>query len=609
MENQTFNPKEWLEKSKTFHDSFTQAEKLTSLIEASQSDITAGYSRWLNIGFALAHEFGERGRELFHRLSRFNPGYSQPECDKQYDACLKAKGGGVTIGSFFHFAREAGFSLQPLPVGNHKQPEDQDEQEENRQMPVFPGELFDPSTYTTLPDWTDCHFAGHGKMLLPGLLQQVVSLAGGPEERDMLLLGAITAISSCMPNLFGIYDGRKVYSNLYLFVVARASAGKGRLVHCRQLVQPVHRELRMQARLLRQQYDADVMEYNAKKGSSEQPDKPERPGEKLLFIPANSSSTGAYQLLGDNDGQGLIFETEGDTLANAFASDYGNYSDGFRKAFHHETITYYRRGDREYVDIEFPRLSTVLTGTPRQVASLIPGTENGLFSRFMFYYLNFKPFWKDVFAGSKRQGYDQHFEDLGKAFHELYKQLKAGPERQFFFTPTQESWFNEFFEMLHNHYHSLAGIEYITSIRRLGLVAFRICMVLTALRMGEQGRDETTLVCSDEDFRAAMAMIRVLVKHSSMVFSEMIPEEEKPRVSSNRREKLLDALPAHFSRKDYLEVAASMKIPDNTADKYIGCFVRKGLLERSYHDHYSKITPNTPQAFHPTSGEEENTPF
>src|SRR5690554_6717079 len=110
----------------------------------------------------------------------------------------------------------------------------------------------------------------------------------------------------------------------------------------------------------------------------------------MLFIPANNSSTGAYQLLNDSDGKGLIFETEGDTLAKAFKSDYGDYSDGFRKAFHHETIAYYRRTDRELVEIDHPKLSTLLSGTPMQISALIPSAENGLFSRFMFYYMNIK---------------------------------------------------------------------------------------------------------------------------------------------------------------------------------------------------------------------------
>jgi hypothetical protein len=43
-----------------------------------------------------------------------------------------------------------------------------------------------------------------------------------------------------------------------------------------------------------------------------------------------------------------MFETEGDTLAQTFKSEHGNYSDGFRKAFHHEKISYLRRKDREF---------------------------------------------------------------------------------------------------------------------------------------------------------------------------------------------------------------------------------------------------------------------
>src|SRR5690606_1520461 len=137
----------------------------------------------------------------------------------------------------------------------------------------------------------------------------------------------------------------------------------------------------------------DEASAEAEKGG----DKPAKPQEKMLLLPANSSATGVFQLLADNDGRGLIFETEGDTLSNIFKSDYGNYSDGFRKAFHHETISYYRRTDREYVDLMAPCLSTVLAGTPGQVHGLIPSSENGLFSRFLFYHMELEAVWKDTF--------------------------------------------------------------------------------------------------------------------------------------------------------------------------------------------------------------------
>jgi len=94
--------------------------------------------------------------------------------------------------------------------------------------------------------------------------------------------------------------------------------------------------------------------------------------------------------LGDSDKRGLIFETEGDTLAKAFKSDYGDFSDGFRNAFQHEPISYYRRTDKEYVEIDRPCLSALLSGTPKQITTLIPNAENGLFSRFMFYVMNMK---------------------------------------------------------------------------------------------------------------------------------------------------------------------------------------------------------------------------
>ncbi len=41
-----------------------------------------------------------------------------------------------------------------------------------------------------------------------------------------------------------------------------------------------------------------------------------------------------------------------DTKCKAFKSEHGNYSDGFRKAFHHEIISYNRRKDREFVELE-----------------------------------------------------------------------------------------------------------------------------------------------------------------------------------------------------------------------------------------------------------------
>ena len=210
-------------------------------------------------------------------------------------------------------------------------------------------------------------------------------------------------------------------------------------------------------------------------------EKPEEPPLQLLFIPANSSASGAFQLLNDNDGRGLLFETEGDTLANTFKSDFGNYSDGFRKAFHHETISYYRKTDRELVDLETPCISTVLSGTPKQVLNLIPSAEDGLFSRFMFYYMNTNPQWADVFSGNSATGLDDIFYEMGKEYLQFYDTLKASPNIQFHLTKEQQVHFNDFFQIFFNQYLNLKGDEYIGTIRRLGLITYRLAMIFFSI--------------------------------------------------------------------------------------------------------------------------------
>lgn len=552
---------------------------IISRLEAAQTDITANYADWRDIGFAFADEFGEAGRDYYHRISRFYLGYSPTDCNKQYDNCMKAKGHGVTLKTFFHLAKQSGIDISPARrdtacrVSNPIPPTSKS-----------PSGDLGVNDSVDLPNIPESVFPA-----LPDFLQKVIEVADSTEERDILLLGALASISACLPNVYGIYDGKKVYPNLYLFITAQASAGKGRLVHCKQLVKPVHIELREQARLLKLQYENELREYNAVKGKDNSTEKPAKPPEKMLFIPANNSTTGVFQLLSDNDGKGLIFETEGDTLAQAFKTDYGNYSDGFRKAYHHETISYYRRTDREYVDIENPCLSTVLSGTPKQVSTLIPNAENGLFSRFIFYFMNIKPVWKNVFASNSDHSLDEYFDNLGREFLQLYKALNANQPIQFCLTPEQQEQFNTFFTQVQEKYLSLQGMDYMATIRRLGLIAFRIAMVLSVLHVLDTGDLSDKNVCSDDDFQSTISMISILVKHSSHVYSEL-PEDKSPVKPKNRKEQFLDKLPLKFNRQNYLDLARSLSIPEKTAEGYITGFCEKGLIFREQQNCYTNLS-------------------
>ena len=605
MSKKQFNPTDWLEKknrvasapeSSQFSEGSDpirpispissiedQIEQLVCSVESASADIAPDYASWRDLAFALADALGESGRSYYHRLSRFYCGYNERETDKQFSACLNAHGSGITVSTLFHLAKQAGIKLVYHPQNNYaikrnyinippinspnSSPEELGESSELEEssMPTFSQEIYS---------------------FLPELLADVIRKAKNNEDADLLLLGSITAISACLPNVSGRYAEREVFPNLFTFISAQASAGKGRLTLCRHLVKPIHDNLKQLYKLEMDEYRRQLNEYNQDKKTHEQPAEPPI---KTLLIPANSSATSVYQVLNDNGGVGLIFETEGDTLANTFKSDYGNFSDGFRKAFHHEMISYTRRKDREFVELTKPRLSALLSGTPKQILALIPDTENGLFSRFIFYNMNLRIEWNNVFSENS-ETLDEYFEHLGHRFFAFYQTLQQSQPIRFSLSSSQQEQFNSFFEKVQLEYSNLFGTDIIASVRRLGLITFRLAMVLTVLRLMD-GRSVTpVIVCDDLDFRSVLIMAQVLLQHTAHVFGNLPTTEPDINKSATTIlcQKFFDLLPSEFNRSAYLSVAERLNISPKTAEKYIRKFCTSGQLQHVTYGQYSK---------------------
>ena len=586
MAENTFNPNDWMPASPApapissnsepvTGDLADDIEVVTQRIEAAHTDITAGYDNWLELGFALSDALGESGRDYFHRISRFNEGYDQAECDRQYDKCMRSHGTGVTAKTFFQKAKDAGISVSTRPISAktatsaksaHSQSADStaptSAQNQNADI-ADTAEVADMEDEPLMPT-----FSQQVKDVLPEFLQKIVTVSNSEFDADILLLGSLTVLSACMPHICGVYDKRIVYPNIFLFVAARASSGKGRLTLCRYLVEPIHERLREINEAEVMEYKQKLAEYNAAGKKKAQMEKPEEPPLRMLFIPANSSATAVYQVLSDNGGEGLMFETEGDTLANTFGSDYGNYSDGFRKAFHHETISYIRRKDREYVNIKHPKLSTLLTGTPRQILNLITDAENGLFSRFAFYYLNTRLVWNNVFDNSMDTTLDEYFQKLGADYQDLFKILQGlDHDLKFRFTIEQEEDFNATFDAFQADYVEENGEEFVASVRRLGVIMFRIAMCLSVLRLIEDGAFEDDITCLDIDYQTA-----------------------NTKGGRNRlKEQFFESLPAEFDRKAYSQLAEQLGLNPKSIDRTIRRWCDEGRLENIAHGKYQKV--------------------
>ncbi len=544
------------------------APKLPTLtketVEEDANSVNAAYIFNQQVQFTnqkISYENGNRNNYIYLLASNCNRvGLSKSDteilCSTHFDLSQREIQTAVNS-AFTHHLQEHN-SIQPTM-------QTQVNTTEEKEMPKLSGETF-PT--------------------LPAFLKSIVEVANSPEERDILLIASLVTLSVALPNIVGRYDDKFVNANLFAFITAKASAGKGVLIHCRKLVEPIHNSLRERAKMLKRVYESEMAIFNANKGKNTTLEKPTKPPQTMLFIPANNSSTGFFELLNDNNGRGIIFETEGDTMAQSFKNDYGNYSEGFRGAYHHEPISYYRRTDKEYVEIKRPNLSALLTGTPNQISALIPNAENGLFSRFIFYVMNIKNVWKNVFASKTENGLENHFQNLGNQFYNFYCEMLKQKQIEFALTRLQEEEFNRFFAQIQDLYIALKDDEYIATIRRLGLIAFRIMMIKTALRTMENGDVSDTIICDDIDFQNTLKMVEVLIKHSAEVYSNLI--SETPVIKTKKPKDLfLAALPKEFNRQGYLEVAAKYNINPKTAEGYISKFVKVGVLISPRHDHYT----------------------
>jgi hypothetical protein len=88
-------------------DNWDKVSALVQEVNSKNIDIAPDYETYIKLGFALANEFGEQGRELFHLACQPNLTYDRKKADAQFTACLRAGGRGISIGTFFYLCKVA----------------------------------------------------------------------------------------------------------------------------------------------------------------------------------------------------------------------------------------------------------------------------------------------------------------------------------------------------------------------------------------------------------------------------------------------------------------------------------------------------------------------
>ena len=395
-------------------------------------------------------------------------------------------------------------------------------------------------------------------------------------ERDVALLSSLTVLSNCFPNVSGIYDGKVVYPHLYAVIIAPAASGKGVMNYSRQLIEPVHYKV-----LADSKSSYDDCAKPLKKNESDK----HCPPIQAKIVPANISSSELYAYLSASDDGVLIMESEADTLTQMLGNDWSNYSDLLRKCFHHEPVSIARKEDRAFFEVKKPKMSLLLSGTPEQAKRLIHSKENGLFSRLMIYgFEEVSKEFKSVFE-SKLTDIDDVFNSIGSMIFDLYSKLYTLENPiMFHFTESQKWKFQETFSFIKQNIIEHHSQDFVSSLHRAGLIAYRIAMILTVLRNIDEIKEDTReLICSNVDFLIAISITKTILRHAQHTFdslSSAIPTQDA---------EMLNKLSVHFTTQQALEIGKELEIPTRTIHSKLAQWKEKKIIKSVKKGHYTQL--------------------
>lgn len=399
---------------------------------------------------------------------------------------------------------------------------------------------------------------------LPELLKDFLTVGKTTQEKDILLLSALTTLSSAFPNLYMRYGhtGKLYYPNLQTFIMAGAASGKGIANLARQLVEPLHEQ-------------------------------------HSLIIPGDSTYPAFYQVLLCQAGKGLLFETEGSVITDIWKSGCTTYNTALRKAAEHEPLSKNRILTGE-TEIPTPKVSMLLTGTFEQFQRLVPSVENGYFSRLNMLVLKDQPeFDETIFCPSEQSAEVQHLiKRLGNQVLRLHESMPQGVE----FRLTHEQG-AQIGVIMKKEYHALMkrlGSGFHATIIRNGVTLMRLAAILTALRgsltvssdsPSPEGED-AVITCSNEDFQTAVMIATKLLHHAAEAYQQIggLEQMAVPAIKgSYQKETFLATLPEEFTTGECIARAKLVGISQRSAERWISSWRTEGMLKTCKAGQFQKV--------------------
>jgi hypothetical protein len=238
------------------------------------------------------------------------------------------------------------------------------------------------------------------------------------------------------------------------------------------------------------------------------------------------------------------------------------------------------------INIPKPRLSVLLSGTPEQVPRLISSAENGLFSRFCFYVYSKELQWNNPTPCDTCTDLSTFFAAKSIGVMRMKDEMDR-QEHVFKLTNQQFNLLSKNFEAKVNDIRKFEGHAAASVVFRLGLISFRIAMILSVLRLIESQMARTGEInCTDDDLTTALKITDTLFHHSMLMYS-MLPRNSNGDAKTRQ---FFNALPENsFTRNEADQIGISFNIKERTVNNYLNSYLQQGILEKPKFGIYQKV--------------------
>jgi hypothetical protein len=196
--------------------------------------------------------------------------------------------------------------------------------------------------------------------------------------------------------------------------------------------------------------------------------------------------------------------------------------------------------------------------------------------------------WRDVTADEQEFDLIGFYQELSTEVLEMVEWLEGHPTKV---NLSKEQWnfLNDFFRKMLKQVSTFNDLEASSMVKRLGVILFRILMILTAVRKFEHKDLEENIICSESDFIVGIKMIEVFWEHGLFMFEHLPKKKRKPfQKVKNHKQQFFDMFPKEFSRQVALEIGADFNLSRATVDRLLKKY-KQGYIQQVGYGVFSKV--------------------